>query len=459
MAKFFKPTSKKQITGKRISVDITRLDSNGCGVATYQNKPVFIEGTLVGEKINVNIVEFKSKYSKANISEIISSSPHRVEPKCKHFKQCGGCDIQHLHYNQHMLFKQQKVTDLFARNKIDALLPWYEPIIGKQWNYRRKARIGVQYNKLGEAIVGFRQKKSNTLTNIKSCLVLTEPMSGIFIELKNVLKTLTLRQSVGHIEVIETQCITLVIRQLIPLNDHDAQLWLNIAEKLEWQIYIDDGNKITPLTAVHPLYYQLQLVQNVSSDTLEKYSNSHSLSYNVTIQFEPKDFIQINHEINEKMITQALQWLALKQSDIVLDLFCGLGNFSLPIAQNVAHVVGVEGMQSMVDKATYNAEINGINNALFYQADLNNDWGNEPWGKLKYSKLLLDPARAGAYEALLQSITLSIPTILYVSCDPATLAKDSQLLIQNGYKLERITIMDMFVQTKHIETMVLFTKL
>ncbi len=459
MANFFKPSTKTQSTGKLISVEITRLDPNGCGVAIHQKKPIFIENTLVGEKVNAKIVKLKSKYSKANVSEILTSSPHRVEPKCSHFKQCGGCNIQHLNYSQHLPFKQQKVTDLFARNNMKGLLPWAESITGKQWHYRRKARIGVQYNKLGEPIVGFRQKKSNTLINIKSCPVLTESISDIFFELKNILKQLTLSQSVGHIEVIDTQCITIVIRQLIPLTDHDAQLWLNIAEKLQWQVYIDDGKSVVPLTPIAPLYYQLQLAKHHSSKTSETQSNHHSLRYDVTIQFEPKDFIQINHEINEKMIVQALQWLALKQSDIVLDLFCGLGNFSLPIAQNVEKVIGVEGMQSMVDKAIYNANTNGINNALFYQADLNNDWGSEPWVKLKYSKLLLDPARAGAYEALLQSIKLSIPTILYVSCDPVTLAKDSQLLQQNGYKIEKITIMDMFVHTKHIETMVLFIKL
>ena len=455
MANFFKPSNKKQSTGNSITVDITRLDPNGCGVGNHQNKPVFISNSLVNEKVVAKVFESKSKYIKATVNEVLQASPYRVEPKCKHFKQCGGCDLQHFTYTEHLPFKQQKVIDLFTRQGINMVLPWQLSIVGAPWSYRRKARIGVQYNKLNEPIVGFRQKQSNTLININLCPVLVEPINDIFIELKLIIKKLTLVKSIGHIEVIYTQFATVIIRQLVAINEHDKQLWLACAKKFQWNIYIDNGKNLLPLTSLTPLYYELFLKQNKSDNK----ANEHELSYNVKLHFEPKDFIQVNHQVNERMITQALEWLELNSNDQVLDLFCGLGNFSLPIAQNAHKVVGVEGMQSMVDKAAYNAKMNGICNTEFFQTDLNNEWTHEPWAKLQYSKLLLDPARAGAYEALEQLLKLHIKTIVYVSCDPSSLAKDSQLLIQNGYKIQKISIMDMFAQTKHVETMVLFTKL
>jgi 23S rRNA (uracil1939-C5)-methyltransferase len=205
-----------------------------------------------------------------------------------------------------------------------------------------------------------------------------------------------------------------------------------------WQVVIDDGKSLTAMTVGAGLHY--------------------SLPHNVDIHFEPNDFIQINHAVNVKMVEQALKWLTLKPTDKVLDLFCGLGNFTLPIAQQVHSVVGVEGLQVMVNKAKDNAVINKIDNCSFYQADLNTDWSSAPWHKDCYDKVLLDPARAGAYQAVEQLLELSIPSILYVSCEPASLARDIELLLTHGYKIDKMAIMDMFPQTKHIETMVLLTR-
>lgn len=458
MANFFKPSNKKQPTGEVISVLIERLDHNGVGVGKYQNKPVFIENTLPKEHVKAKVIEAKGKLFKAKLIDITTPSEQRIKPYCAHFKTCGGCDLQHLSFEQHLTFKQKKVIDLFSRNQLTLTLPWQESISSEPWQYRRKARIGVQYNKLGEPIIGFRQKSSNNLVELKQCLVLIEPAKNVFSELKTVIKSLTLPKSVGHVEVLYTQFITLIIRQLIPLNKHDSCLWQELAEQQQWQIYIDDGKQVEPLTNTTPLYYQLSGYDVHGCGTSQVLDNSNTLSNNLRMTFEPKDFIQVNHQVNERMIKQAIEWLALKEDDHVLDLFCGLGNFSLPIAQQVKSVVGVEGLQTMVDKATVNAEINHINNTQFFQADLNNDWNDKTWAATKYTKALLDPARAGAYEAIAQLITLNIEHIVYVSCDPTTLAKDSQLLISNGYTIEKIAIMDMFAQTKHIETMVLFKK-
>ncbi|WP_077340188.1 23S rRNA (uracil(1939)-C(5))-methyltransferase RlmD [Pseudocolwellia agarivorans] len=450
MANFFNPSTKKQPTGQVISVLIDRLDHNGIGVGEYKNKPIFIASTLPKEKVTAKIVEAKSKFYKANVIELVNSSEHRVKPPCKHFKTCGGCDLQHLSFQEHLAFKQQKLIDLFSRNNINTNLPWQESITSDALHYRRKARIGVQYNKLGEPIVGFRQKASNNLVQLKECIVLVEPIKHVFTILTSLIKSLSLVKSIGHVEIIYTQHISIIVRQLIPLNEQDKTLWKNIAEQHQWRVYIDNGKEVTPLTPVTPLFYQISEQSGISQN--------HASESVINIYFEPKDFIQVNHHVNNQMIMQALNWLDLQEDDQVLDLFCGLGNFSLPIARKVKSVVGIEGLQTMVDKATYNAQMSKLDNTEFFQADLNSNWGNQAWAHKKYSKVLLDPARAGAYEALVQLIDLDISHIVYVSCDPATLAKDSQLLINNGYTIEKIAIMDMFAQTKHIETMVLFKK-
>ncbi len=446
MANFFKPSNKKQPTGQVISVSIDRLDHNGTGVGKYQNKPVFIENTLPQEKVTAKITDAKGKFFKASLVDIQQPSEQRIKPLCKHFKTCGGCDLQHLSFEQHLSFKQQKVIDLFSRNKITAQLPWQDSISSEPYHYRRKARIGVQYNKNGEPIVGFRQKGSNNLAQLKECPVLAEPIKQIFTTLKNFIQTLSLAKSIGHIEVITTDQVSLVVRQLVPLNTQDSDLWKVIAEQQNWQVFIDDGEKIKPLNAITDLFYSIDNTNIKASDKA------------LNIYFEPKDFIQVNHNVNSKMITQAIEWLSLEADDRVLDLFCGLGNFSLPIAKQVDSVVGVEGLQSMVSKAAYNAKVNNINNAEFYQADLNSTWTDSPWLNTTYNKVLLDPARAGAYEAISELLHLNIPHIVYVSCDPASLARDSELLINKGYVIEKIAIMDMFAQTKHIETMVLYKK-
>jgi 23S rRNA (uracil1939-C5)-methyltransferase len=234
--------------------------------------------------------------------------------------------------------------------------------------------------------------------------------------------------------------VTVVVRQLDKLTQQDKQHWQTFSDDLCCDVLFDFGKEIISLDESIP--ENLQYV----------------LDNNIAISFSSDNFIQVNHDINKSMITQAIDWLQLTEQDIVLDLFCGLGNFSLPIAKNVAQVVGIEGVALMVTNAHKNALQNGLANCEFYQTDLNSHWKDEAWVNKKYTKLLLDPARAGAYEALQQLTHLNIPTVLYVSCDPATLAKDSELLIAQGYRIEKISLMDMFSQTKHIETMVLFVK-
>ena len=452
MANFFKAVAKPKVVNEQLTVCIDKLDTNGVGVARWKGKPVFIAGALPNEVIDVKIIEQKSKYARAKITSITKISESRVAPECQHFGLCGGCDLQMLAVEEQLLFKQQKVTELFSRSfsalklatKIEqADLPWQTPIKSEPWHYRRKARIGVQFDKKAQATIGFRQKSTNQLAAIKSCPVLVEPLNAIFPLLKKVLAQLTVKAAIGHIEVIQADGqVVLVIRQLKSLNDTDIKLWKSYAQQHFWHVIIDDGNKQTPL-----------LEGKEGNDVVLSYA----LEDTSKIYFSSSDFIQINHKVNIAMISQALAWLNISPNDNVLDLFCGLGNFSLALAKKAQRVVGVEGVQVMVDKAKHNADINGLDNCQFNQADLNSTWLSEPWAKeLAFDKVLLDPARAGAEQAVSQIAELKISIVLYVSCDPATLARDSAVLVSQGYKLEKISLMDMFSQTKHVETMVLF---
>lgn len=438
MANFFKAKREKKQQVKQLNVTVSRLDQNGCGVAYQNKKPIFIEGTLPGEQVKVKVIEEKNKFVRASLIECISESDARVAPKCQHFHSCGGCNLQHLRYEEQITFKAEKVQQLFSRQNIEVELPWQQAILSQQWHYRRKARIGVQYDKRGQPTVGFRRRESNQLTPIKQCPVLVNEFSDIFSALKVLLGKLSGKNAIGHVEVIAANVNVVVIRQLVTMTAADKNLWQNFAKQYSYIVYVDNGKDVSPLLTSENVNYQIE-------DTCD-------IFFNVT------DFIQVNHLVNNAMIMQAQHWLALTADDNVLDLFCGLGNFSLPIAQHVNRVVGVEGVMSMVEQAKVNAMQNAISNCQFYQADLNANWQSHSWAHQQYSKAVIDPARAGAYGALEQLATLSINTLLYISCDPVSLAKDSKLLISQGYKITKIAIMDMFSQTKHVETMVMFEK-
>jgi len=452
VANFFKASDKKPTKAKNkstIVLNIDKLDMNGCGVGRYQNKAIFIDGSLPQENVEVRLIEQKNKFSRGKLLNVNVASSKRVKVPCQHFNFCGGCDLQHLDYNEQLVFKQKKVTELFSRSGMNNIsisqLPWQDPIVGQPWHYRRKARIGVQFDKKYQATIGFRQKSTNQLVSIKSCTTLVTSLSDIFPVLRAIIAKLTIKKAIGHIEVISTQTqnrealVTLVIRQLKALNKQDRVLWQAYAKQHQWQVVFDFG---------------VGNVEHLNTHQVLTYT----LANDIDISFASDDFIQVNQGVNDAMVEQAIDWLALEANDQLLDLFCGLGNFSLPIAQKIEKVVGVEGVQTMVDKAKANAEKNQLDNCQSYQADLNSAWLEHDWAKHDFTKVLLDPARAGAEQAVLQLAQLAISTVLYVSCDPATLARDSQLLLAQGYKIVKIALIDMFSQTKHVETMILFSK-
>lgn len=439
MANFFKPQAKKTHLNKTTKVKIKRLDMNGDGVTKWQNKPLFVSGVLPEEIVDVKIIEEKSKYLRGKALSITKPNMHRVTPRCNHYYQCGGCDLQHMAYQEQLAYKQQKVTELFKRNAQLENLPWQPPLIAEPFAYRRKARIGVQYNKLNEAIVGFRLKNSNILTNIKTCPILPDVFSSEFVHFRLLIDSFQVKKSVSHIEIIDAKQPWVILRFVNQLKRQDKQKLLEFASNKPYQIAIQDDNKTYSLDG-HDMPF---------------------LSYEVEdcqLQFSPSDFVQVNELLNTAMINQAMSWLALENTDNVADLFCGLGNFSLPIAKKVNTVVGVEGVDEMVTRAQQNAKVNGIDNTNFYQADLNAEQAHWVWWNNEVNKVLIDPARAGAFNAVKNIAAHKVDKLLYISCDPATMARDAKILLEQGYDLVKLSIMDMFSQTRHVEAMALFSK-
>ncbi|GLS92565.1 23S rRNA (uracil(1939)-C(5))-methyltransferase RlmD [Psychromonas marina] len=444
MAQFFKAAPKNSIKSRILkNVLVEKLDHQGRGLAFFQNKPLFIDGALIGETLDVQVTESKKRYSKANIIKINQASELRVPAACPHYEQCGGCHLQHTTQDNQISIKQAGLLDLFTRFAKQAPIELEQAVKSNEWGYRRSARFGVQYNRKSKKVeMGFRRALSNDLIDQKVCPVLKAPLELLIVPLKELLNSLTSKADLGHVEMIwSDQGVVVLLRHLKVLPKGDVALITAFSEQYQVNFYSQPNkNELVCLTGDNKLSYQLP-------------------QWNSTLNFNATDFLQVNEAVNQQMVAQALTWLDVNKQDKVLDLFCGLGNFTLPIATLVESVVGVEGVQKMVDRATDNAQANGINNSTFFQADLSAEHlSKQPWASSSFNKVLLDPARAGALESIPFILSLKPSHIVYVSCDPVTLARDSQLLLEKGYKLDKLGLLDMFPQTGHMESMALFIK-
>lgn len=438
MARFFQPKKKTQLNTKHQSVQVEKLDHHGAGIAYQNKKPVFIEGALPGEQVLIQLTESKSKFSRANLIKIQKASTQRVEPFCSHYQQCGGCNMQHLSIDDQREYKQHTLSQLMKKfsgqtAQLDA------PITGDERGYRRRARISLLFNKKSRQLqFGFRKKHSKEIVNVAHCPVLAPELDELLPELQSLLAGFSHQDTLGHVELVKADNTRIIVlRHSKALKDDDNNALVEFANRHQASLYLMPQND------------QLNLICGDSGYYLEA---------GVEIAFEPNNFIQVNQQVNDSMVKQAVDWLALSSQDRVLDLFCGLGNFSLPIAQQVASVVGVEGVDAMVEKAAANAARNGLSNAQFYQANLEQDFSGQIWAGEKFDKVLLDPARAGASGIVDQLSALGAERVVYVSCNPATLARDSQSLLSQGFKLEKLGMLDMFPHTSHLESMALFVK-
>lgn len=448
---------KKAQHSQIVTLDIEASSHDGRGIATYKGKTTFVSGAIAHEKVSCKITKRHSRYNEAETIEILEASPQRTTPSCAHYGKCGGCGMQHMEIQAQIELKEKIVLDQLKRiGKVipETVMP---PLSGNPWNYRRKARLGVRYDKkLNKLFVGFRAKNSNQLINVQNCPVLHASVGTKIAALHELIQNLTQFDNIPQIEVaVSPEQTALIFRHLTPLPEEDITKLCDFAEKNNMHFYLQPNppekiHKIWPKDTAEKLTYTIDL-------PLQNEGKTKSL----TLQFHPLDFVQVNEEVNQLLLKQALELLDLQATDTVLDLFCGLGNFTLPISLTAQHVTGVEGSQEMVARAQTNATLNNITNTEFYAANLMDPsaLGTPPWMRKKYNKILLDPPRSGAKEILPLLPKFSAKRIVYVSCDPATLARDAGELVYNyGYKLIRVGVVNMFPHTNHIEAIALFVK-
>jgi len=436
---------RQKLPQETVTAEIESLSHDGRGIARIDGKTVFVDGALASEQVEFQYTRVHKKYDEARAVSISNPAPERVEAKCQHFGVCGGCSLMHIAPKSQLQLKQATLAEHFTH--FGQLTPqqWLEPLTGPLWGYRRKARLGVKYvTKKEQVLVGFREKSSPFIAQLQQCEVLDPRVGTRLTELGELIAGLEAYNRIAQIEVaMDDSNVALVFRNLDPLSDSDQQKLVAYGQQHDIWMYLQSGGPDT-VTAIWPENPQLQ------------YAPEAGLS----LLFDPSDFTQVNAGINEKMIQRALDMLDLDENDRVLDLFCGLGNFTLPLARRVKEVVGVEGDKALVQHAKNNASLNQLSNAEFELADLTQtELKDYPWAQAGFNKILLDPPRSGAFEVLHQLAALGAERLVYVSCNPATLARDAgELVNQHGYVMEAAGVMDMFPHTTHVESIALFTK-
>jgi 23S rRNA (uracil1939-C5)-methyltransferase len=391
-------------------------------------------------------VKHGRNFDEGRLERILQASPDRVEPRCVHFGVCGGCALQHLSTQSQIEFKQRQLIEALTRiGHVTAgeILP---PLQANAWNYRRRARLSARWvPKKDRVVVGFRERTTSFIADLQHCDVLSPPVDGLLPAMSALLTNLSIRARVPQIEVsVADNAVALVIRILEPLTQADRDHLEQFEREHSLQIYLQPGGNdtVAPLTATAvPLVYRLP-------------------QFDVELQFQPTDFVQVNRELNERMVERVAGLLALRAEDKVLDLFCGLGNFSLPLARTAQHVVGIEGDAGLVARAKQNAERNGLANTEFFASNLAAaDVAQGPWARRKYDKVLIDPPRAGAQEVLSVIAGCGASRLVYVSCQPGTLARDAGILVnEHGFRLTSAGVMDMFPHTTHVESVAVFDR-
>lgn len=437
--------SRKPLPREPVRAEIESLSHDGRGVTRIGGKTVFVDGALPGEEVSLQYTGIHRRHDEGEAVAIHRASPDRVEPLCAHFGRCGGCALQHLRPEAQIVAKRQVLQDNLRH--IGAVEPeqWLPPLTGPHWGYRNKARLGVKHvRKKGRVLVGFRERRSSFLADLDRCEVLHPSVGERLPELAQLVAGLDARDRIPQIEVAAADRATaLVFRHLDPLSDGDRERLLAFARSSGFHVYLQPKGPDSA-TALWPTDSALSYVL----------PDQH-----VEIGFLPTDFTQVNPAINRAMVSHALSLLDPEPTDRVLDLFCGLGNFSLPIARIAARVTGVEGEGGLVARARANAARNGLTKAEFFTADLTQDLTALPWARAEYDKILIDPPRSGAAQLMPWIGRLAPARILYVSCHPGSLARDAGRLVADyGYRLRKAGVMDMFPHTAHVESIALFER-
>ena len=428
-----------------VEVDITDLSHDGRGVAHVAGKAVFVTGALAGERVHLRFTGKRRHYDEAVVEEVLRASPDRVVPRCAHFGVCGGCALQHLDATAQIAAKQRVLLENLER--IGKVRPQsvLAPLTDTPWGYRRKARLSVKFvEKKGRVLVGFRESNGRYIADIVRCEVLHPAVGERIAAIAAMIELLDGKRDIPQIEVAAgDDLVALIFRHLQPLSPHDRDVLVEFGKTHQLGIYLQPGG----IDSVAPLWPQ------------DAHLSFRLPAYEVELEFQPLDFIQINAGMNRRMLDHVSNLLDSQPSDRVLDLFCGLGNFTLPLARRAAHVTGVEGEAGLVRRAGENARRNRIENAEFFTADLAADQRNAAWAKADYDLLLLDPPRSGAAEILEYLPRRGVRRVVYVSCHPGSLARDAGTLVQrHGFVLKSAGAMDMFPHTAHVESIALFER-
>ena len=430
---------------------ITDLGHDGRGVARVDGKAVFVSGALLGEHVLARLRKRHRHFDEAEVVELITRSPHRVEPRCQHFSQCSGCSLQHLDAASQIAAKQRVLAENFER--IGKVTPqaWLPPLTAEPWGYRRKGRLSVRnVAKKGRVLVGFREEQNpRFVTEIQQCEVMHPALGPKVGLLADLLSGMDAVNDIPQIEFAAgDDLMALVFRCMQPLSGRDLAALTAFGQQHALAIYLQPGGT----SSVHPLWPE-------NPRLAFRIGSGDARFADVELEFQPLDFIQVNAGMNQLMMARALELLDPQPGDRVLDLFCGLGNFTLPIARRVAEVAGVEGEHGLVERAAQNAARNGIANASFHVANLFEDQRAADWARAPWDKLLLDPPRAGADQLLAYLPHKHTRRIVYVSCHPASLARDAGILVnQHGFTLASAGVMDMFPHTSHVESIALFER-
>jgi 23S rRNA (uracil1939-C5)-methyltransferase len=426
---------------------ILSVTHDGKGVADTPGKKVFVAGALAGERVRFLRRKSRRNFDDAELLEVLEPSAERVEARCAVFGRCGGCALQHVTAGQQRRIKSQVLRDSLQR--IGRVEPdrWLDAIVGPDWHYRRRARLAVKdvYAK-DRILVGFRERLAPYVTDMHRCEVLAEPVAGMLDPLAELIAGLSVRARLPQIEVaVADNATALVFRVLEPPTGEDEERMREFGRRQDLRIHLQPGGPdsvelLWPDPPAEPLYYAMP-------------------EFDVRVEFEPAGFVQVNGEVNRRLVAAAVQLLDPQPADRVLDLYCGIGNFSLPLARRCGTVLGVEGDARLVDGARHNATLNGIDTVTFRRTDLGAVDGSDAWLDDGWDRVLLDPARNGAAEVVAAMVRIRPRRIVYVSCHPATLARDAGTLVhRGGYRLAAAGIVDMFPHTAHVESIAVFDK-
>jgi 23S rRNA (uracil1939-C5)-methyltransferase len=453
------------------TLEIASLDMEARGVGHLPNedgspgKVIFVEGALPGELVRFTSYRRKPKWEAAELTELLRSSALRTSPKCHYFGICGGCAMQHLHPSAQVAIKQRVLEDNLFH--IGRVRPHHvlRPIHGPDWGYRYRARLSVRFvEKKGGVLIGFHERRSSFIADMRTCEILPPKVSAMLQPMRGLIGSLSIRDRLPQIELAvgereaefkfeyqDEQVIVLVLRIMAPLSNEDEHLLKAFADQwgIEWWLQTKGPDTAMPwYPQKHPLQYRLP-------------------EFGVVMPFKPTDFTQVNHQINSVLVSRALRLLQVQPTDRVADLFCGLGNFTLPLATQAREVLGIEGSSALTERAVSNAKLNGLDQKTFFSSRNLFEFTLDDLRALgKFDRMLIDPPREGAMEvckaiaeAKEQAPDVQPARIVYVSCNPATLARDAGMLVNvGGYQLSQAGVVNMFPHTAHVESIAVFDR-